>query len=165
MLELFWKKTRLFRRFKKKIPTSLKQFFSISLWKRAWPFIFTHLNSFHYRMCCAKFAWNWRSASGEEVRIFFKLFTGRQNEMDRWMLDKKQSEKFTWAFQHRWAKNNNQSSYSQIHNTFVHILVGFVRSFLYSQCYQIMPIHDICSNKKWNGYKIQAQLKSISQNY
>lgn len=64
------------------------------------------------------------------------------------------------SLQHRWAKKNNQ-----INNTFVHILVGFVRSFLYSQCYQIMPIHDICSNKKWNGYKIQAQLKSISQNY
>lgn len=64
------------------------------------------------------------------------------------------------SLQHRWAKKNNQSGYSQINNTFVHILVGFVRSFLYSQCYQIMPIHDICSNKKWNGYNIQAQLKA-----
>ena len=35
-------------------------------WKRAWLFIWINLNSFHPRMHCAKFGWNWPSGSGEE---------------------------------------------------------------------------------------------------
>ena len=31
----------------------------ISPWKRAGPFIWTHLNPLHVRMLCTKFGWNW----------------------------------------------------------------------------------------------------------
>ena len=38
----------------------------ISPWKRAWPFIWTNLNSHHLRMLYAKFGWNMLSGSREE---------------------------------------------------------------------------------------------------
>ena len=37
----------------------------ISPWKRVGSFIWTNLNPLHPRMHCAKFGWNWHSASGE----------------------------------------------------------------------------------------------------
>ena len=48
-----------------------RYFVTISPWKRAWPFIWTHLNPLYPRMLCAKFGWNWPCGSGEED--FFKL--------------------------------------------------------------------------------------------
>ena len=43
-----------------------RYFVIISPWKRAWPFIWTNMNSHHPRMLCAKFGWNWHSCSEEE---------------------------------------------------------------------------------------------------
>ena len=44
----------------------------ISLWKRAWPFIWRNLNPLHLRMHFAKFGKNWPSGSRENFK--FSLF-------------------------------------------------------------------------------------------
>ena len=41
-------------------------FVIFSPWKRAWPFIWTNLNSLHLRILCALFGWNWHCGSGKE---------------------------------------------------------------------------------------------------
>lgn len=38
----------------------------ISSWKEARPYIYKNMNSFHSRMVCVSYDWNWRSGSGEE---------------------------------------------------------------------------------------------------
>ena len=43
-----------------------RYFVMISLWKRAWPFIWTNLNPLFPRMLCSKFGWNLPRGSGEE---------------------------------------------------------------------------------------------------
>ena len=49
---------------------NLINFVIISSWKRAWPFIWTNLNSLHPRMLCSKFGWNWPGGSGEDQVCF-----------------------------------------------------------------------------------------------
>ena len=71
-------------------------FVIISPWKRAWPFIWTNLNSLHPRMFCAKFGWNWPSGSGEEDGNVKSL--RQQRRRQRRTTDKFWSEKLTWAF-------------------------------------------------------------------
>ena len=83
----------------------------ISPWKRAGPFIWTNLNPLYPRMLCAKFGWNWPSGSGEEYENVKSLQTdGRTDgqtdrQTDRQKTDDRWSEKLTWAFRIRWAKN------------------------------------------------------------
>ena len=40
------------------LPMYFRYFVSISVWKRAWPFLRTNLNPNHSLMLCAKFGWN-----------------------------------------------------------------------------------------------------------
>ena len=49
-------------------------FVIISPWKRAGPFIWTNLNPLHPRMLCAKFGWNWLSASGEDDFLILSMY-------------------------------------------------------------------------------------------
>ena len=43
-----------------------------------WPFIQTNLNSFHPKMLCTMFGWNWPTGSGEDKNV--KIL-----QTDRWM--------------------------------------------------------------------------------
>ena len=73
----------------------------ISTWKKARPFIWRTLNSLHPRMLCAKFDWNWPSASGEEdenVKSLRQRQQQRQQKQQLLTMDKFWSEKLTWAF-------------------------------------------------------------------
>ena len=42
-----------------------RYFVIISLLNKAWPFIWTNLNSLHHMMLCEKFGWNWHCGSGD----------------------------------------------------------------------------------------------------
>ena len=47
--------------------TLIKNVKSLSHFEKIeWPFNSTNLNSFHQKMLCAKFGWNWPSGSGED---------------------------------------------------------------------------------------------------
>ena len=48
-------------------------FIIISPWKRTGPFIWTHVGSFHPKMLCAKFSWNWSCVVLEKKIIFYFL--------------------------------------------------------------------------------------------
>ena len=52
------------------------------------------LNTYHPRMFCAKFGWNWPSGSWEEDENVKSL----QKLQRRWTTDKLWSEKLNWAF-------------------------------------------------------------------
>ena len=55
-------------------------FVIISPWKRAWPLIWTNLNSLYPKMICVKFGWNWLSGSGEEDKNVKSLQTKRRTD-------------------------------------------------------------------------------------
>ena len=57
-----------------------RYFVIISPWKRAWPFIWTHLNPVHLRMFCAKFGWNWPRGFAEEDENVKTLQTDRRTD-------------------------------------------------------------------------------------
>ena len=76
--------------------------------KRAWPFIWTNLNPTHPRMLYVKFDWNWPSGSGEEFLIFPQCIQ---------TLDKRWSEKLTWAFSSGELKN---VSWERLHPRYIH---------------------------------------------
>ena len=64
-----------------------RYFLIISPLKRAGRFIWTHSNSLHSRMLCAKFGWNWLSGSGEEdffnfVNVFSLFRNNLPSEKD-----------------------------------------------------------------------------------
>ena len=41
----------------------------MSLWRKAWPLIWTNLTPLHLRMLCTKFGWNWPSGYEEDIKI------------------------------------------------------------------------------------------------
>ena len=72
-----------------------RYFVIIFPWKSAGSFIWTNLNPLYPRMLCAKFVWNWPSASGEEDGNVKSL---RQRQRRQRTTDKFWSEKLAWAF-------------------------------------------------------------------
>ena len=52
-----------------------RYFAVISLCKRAWPFIWINLNTYHPRLLCAKFGWNWSRTWFWRRRREWKKFT------------------------------------------------------------------------------------------
>ena len=61
-----------------------RYFVFISLWKMAWPSIWTNSNPNQPRMFCAKFGWNQHSSSGEEDENVKSLQTdGRRTTGDQ----------------------------------------------------------------------------------
>jgi hypothetical protein len=46
----------------------------ISCLNRAWPFIWTNLNSLHQRIICTKFDWSWLAGSGEQDFSKFSVY-------------------------------------------------------------------------------------------
>lgn len=61
-----------------KIPTDFQLHLTIFLWKCAWPWILTNLNSLNLRMRCAKFGWNQSSGSGDKVDNVINKMTNRR---------------------------------------------------------------------------------------
>ena len=51
-----------------------RMFVIISHWRRAWPFIYTNVNSCHPRILCARFGWNWPEVL-EKIFRFVNIFT------------------------------------------------------------------------------------------
>ena len=49
-------------------------FVIISPCKRAWPFIWTNLNSLNWRVLWAEFGWNWPSGSGEVDFLILTMY-------------------------------------------------------------------------------------------
>ena len=82
-----------------KILSMYFRYFDInSPWKRAWPFIWTNLNSIHPRMHCAKFCWNWPFSSREE-KMWKVDGDGQRTNCDQ------KSPLEPWL---RWAKNTTK---------------------------------------------------------
>ena len=75
--------------------------------EKSGPFIWTNLNSFHPRMLCAKFGWNWPSGSWEEVK-------NRKSLQTDWRTDRKTDAEWKATrnvhlrFEFRWAKKDGK---------------------------------------------------------
>ena len=54
---------------------NFNQSWHISTWKGTGPFIWRNLNSFHPRMLCAKFGWNWYWSCSNILYNFVILFS------------------------------------------------------------------------------------------
>ena len=55
-------------------------FVIISPWSMAWPFVWTNLNPLHKKMLCAKFGWNWSTASwGLDKNVTSNRFINKIN--------------------------------------------------------------------------------------
>ena len=92
----FWR-----RRFFKKSLEYFIYFVIISPWKRAEPFIWTHLHPLHQRMLCAKFGWKWSNGSGEEDENVKSFRTeDRQQVIRRAHL----SFQLSWANKNSWVR-------------------------------------------------------------
>ena len=81
----------------------------ISPWKRVWSFIWTHFNTLHPRMLCAKFGWSWSSGSWEEDENVKSLETERKDRWTNiWRTYNRQKviRKCHSSFQLMWAKKS-----------------------------------------------------------